>query len=128
MRVSALAASSSGGFGLLLLEDSAVKSSESISVAAWASDIVFAFDQLNRDPEGTAVILAAVSAGTLDTWWSGNEWGSSRHDVSCSQTAEVSVRSRNVWESISRLHNAHARPWDTLMSVWVQAEEVVGHG
>ena len=126
MRVSASAASSSGGLGLLLLEDSAEKSSVVISASFIIGQVVGAIDKLNRDPEGTAVILAAASADTGDI--TGCFRGSTRHDVGCSQTAESGRGIEAVWQFIVHVDTALARRGDALSSVWVQAEDVPGHG
>jgi len=125
LRVSASAASTSGGLGLLLLEDSAEKSSVVISASTPIGQVVGAIDKLNRDPEGTAVILAAASTDTGDI--TGYLRGSSRQDVGCSQTAGTySVEA--VWQHIVLVDTALARRGNTLFRVRVQAEDVEGHG
>jgi Kef-type K+ transport system membrane component KefB len=58
------------------LEDLAEKSSGSISTSSSIGQVVGAIDKLNRDPEGTAIILAAISADTVVL--TGCNWGSSR--------------------------------------------------
>ena len=127
LRVSASAASSPAGLVLLLLEDLAPDSSETISATCWVGDVVLAIDELNSDPEGAAVILAATTTGTS---WEGHDWRPSRHDVCGGQTAWLGNSSSgnwNVWH-VEAIGTALTRGWNTLSVIWVQAEEVVWHG
>ena len=88
LSISAASAASPRKLLLLLLEYAPEKRSGLIAAAKVIGFVIGAIDELNCDPEGTTVILAAAAASARLV--SGAHWSSCGHDVDRGQAAEVS--------------------------------------
>lgn len=99
----ASAASSAGLFGLLLLEDPSPKSSGHVATADRVGNVIFAVDNLNRNPEGTTVILAARASRPVRVAHAAFFWCSCAHDITRSHTAQIhAVKIRSLGEVVVR--------------------------